>query len=229
MNNEVVYARTLTHFLENRIKDLLMYDSWEARPSTACRSAAGALENALSFVKENVVPADSIICTHKMETLQKRDAALEQIWKQFADHPINPETEKIEAPFLHLPMSNDDYFVSFDVGTTKEDIWLWFDERHSKGVLFLLYGDQACNSCHETFWSAQNQFDIDDVRSYIEQLSDEDIQSKYHVDRDTIRRLIPSAASKMRKFIDNDDSWTFHRDSAIERTVEDYLKGEIQL
>ncbi len=229
MNNEVVDARTLTHFLENRIKDLLMYASWGAQPSAACGSAVGALENVLSFVKENVVPADSIIGMHKMETLRKRDAALEQIWKQFSDHPMNTETEKIEAPFLHLPMSNDDYFVSFDAGTSKEDIWLWFDERHSKGVWFLLYGNQACSSGHETFWSAQNQFDIDDVRSYIEQLSDEDIQSKYHVDRDTIRRLIPAAASKMRKFIDNDDSWTFHRDSAIERTVKDYLKGEIQL
>lgn len=140
MNNEVVYARALTRFLENRLKDLLMYASWGAQPSAACGSAAGALENVLSFVKENAVPADSIICMHKMETLQKRDAALEQIWKQFADHPINPETEKIEAPFLHLPMSNDDYFVSFDAGTPKEDIWRWFDERHSKGVVYLLYG-----------------------------------------------------------------------------------------
>lgn len=139
MNNEVVDARALTYFLENRIKDLLMYDSWGAQPSAACGSAVGALENVLSFVKENVVPGDSIIVMHKMETLQKRDAALEQIWKQFADHPINPETEKIEAPFLHLPMSNDDYFVSFDAGTTKEDIWRWFDERHSKGVVYLLY------------------------------------------------------------------------------------------
>ena len=229
MNNEVVDARALTHFLENRLKDLLMYASWGAQPSAACGSAAGALENVLSFVKENTVPADSIICMHKMETLQERDAALEQIWKQFADHPINPETEKIEAPFLHLPMSNDDYFVSFDAGTPKEDIWLWFDERHSKGVWFLLYGKQTCSSCHETYWSAQNQFDIDDVKSYIAQLSDEDVQSKYHVDRNTICKLIPAAATKMRKFIDNDDSWTFHRDSAIERTVKDYLKGEIQL
>lgn len=140
MNNEVVDARALTRFLENRLKDLRDAHTFDGQTSAACGSAIGALESVLSFVKDNAVPVDNIICMRKMDTLQKRDAALEQIWKQFADHPMNPETEEIEAPFLHLPMNDEDYLVYFDIGTPREDILKWFDERHSKGVVYLLYG-----------------------------------------------------------------------------------------
>ena len=66
-----------------------------------------------------------------MDTLQTRDAKLEQLWGEFADIPMNPETEKMEEPFLHFP-----------AGTDREDIWSWFDERHSKGVVHLLYGTE---------------------------------------------------------------------------------------
>ena len=44
--------------------------------------------------------------------------------------PVDPDTEKLE----------DDWFI-FPIGTDKEEIWHWFDERHSKGVAYLLYGD----------------------------------------------------------------------------------------
>lgn len=103
-------------------------------------SAIGLLEKVRTFVKESSTPEFDKTIGRKMEPLQERDAALEKLWKQFADVPMNPETEKIEAPFLHLPMSNDDYLVYFDIGTPREDIWHWFDERHSKGVVYLLYG-----------------------------------------------------------------------------------------
>lgn len=140
MGREVVDAETLTKFLENWIKDINDAPCWGTQRAAVMGSAIGLLEKVRTFVKESSTPEFDKTIGRKMEPLQERDAALEQIWKQFADHPINPETEKIEAPFLHLPMSNDDYFVSFDAGTTKEDIWRWFDERHSKGVVYLLYG-----------------------------------------------------------------------------------------
>lgn len=66
-----------------------------------------------------------------MDTLQTRDAKLEQLWGEFADVPMNPGTEEMEEPFLHFP-----------VGTNREEIWHWFDERHSKGVVYLLYGTE---------------------------------------------------------------------------------------
>lgn len=74
-----------------------------------------------------------------MDTLQKRDAELEQLWGEFADVPMNPETEEMEKPFLHFP-----------AGTNREEIWHWFDERHSKGVVYLLYGTEPKYSLKNT-------------------------------------------------------------------------------
>lgn len=65
-----------------------------------------------------------------IETLRDRDKMLENLWDQFADIPMDPDTEKIEEPFLGFP-----------AGTDREDIWHWFDERHSKGIAYLLYYD----------------------------------------------------------------------------------------
>lgn len=109
--------------------------SWDRQLDCSKKSA-----RLYTFVKESSTPEFDKTIGRKMESLQERDAALEKLWKQFADVPMNHETEKIEAPFLHLPMSNDDYLVYFDIGTPREDIWHWFDERHSKGVVYLLYG-----------------------------------------------------------------------------------------
>ena len=65
----------------------------------------------------------------EIDTLRDRDEVLEELWAQFADIPMNPETECIEAPFM-----------GWGVGISREEIWHWFDERHSKGVVYLLYG-----------------------------------------------------------------------------------------
>lgn len=64
-------------------------------------------------------------------TLQERDTELERLWEGFADVPMDPETEKMEEPFLHFP-----------AGTDREEIWHWFDDRHSKGIMYLLYGTE---------------------------------------------------------------------------------------
>lgn len=65
-----------------------------------------------------------------IETLRDRDEELEELWSRFGDVPMNPETECIEEPFLGFP-----------AGTNREEIWHWFDQRHSKGVAYLLYRD----------------------------------------------------------------------------------------
>lgn len=66
------------------------------------------------------------------EKIELTDEVLEQLWQSFADVPMNPDTEKMEAWFLH-----------FGAGTDREDIWRWFDQHHSKGVAYLLYGANA--------------------------------------------------------------------------------------
>ena len=67
---------------------------------------------------------------YDIETLLDRDEVLEELWEQFGDIPMNPETERIEEKFM-----------GWGPGVHREEIWHWFDERHSKGVAYLLYGD----------------------------------------------------------------------------------------
>lgn len=64
----------------------------------------------------------------ELPTLEARDKKLEDFWEELGDIPMDAE-ERIEDPFL-----------SFPAGTDRDDIWRWFDERHSKGVAYLLYG-----------------------------------------------------------------------------------------
>lgn len=66
----------------------------------------------------------------EIDTLRYQDEVLEELWGQFADIPINPKTECIEAPFM-----------GWGVGTSREEIWHWFDRRYSTGIGYLLYGD----------------------------------------------------------------------------------------
>ena len=68
----------------------------------------------------------------EIEPLRDRDEVLEELWKQFGDIPMNPETECIEAPFM-----------GWGVGIHREEIWHWFDARHSKGIAYLLYGNSV--------------------------------------------------------------------------------------
>ncbi len=56
------------------------------------------------------------------------DERLEELWSEFGDVPMDPETEFMEAPFLGFP-----------AGTHREEIWRWFDERYTGGVYSLLY------------------------------------------------------------------------------------------
>lgn len=67
----------------------------------------------------------------EIPTLAERDAELERLWAEFGDVPMNPETECMDEPFLGFP-----------AGTHREEIWHWFDERHSRGVSYLLHGAQ---------------------------------------------------------------------------------------
>jgi len=66
----------------------------------------------------------------EIETLRDRDEVLEEIWAQFVDIPVDPETDCLLEPFM-----------GWDKGISKEEVWHWFDRRHSKGVGYLLYSD----------------------------------------------------------------------------------------
>ena len=57
-----------------------------------------------------------------------RDEKIRDLWVEFGDIPMNPETEEMEETFLDFP-----------AGTHREEIWHWFDEQYSDGVAALMY------------------------------------------------------------------------------------------
>jgi hypothetical protein len=58
------------------------------------------------------------------------DHRLEKLWNQLADVPFN----ELEDGSLVLAAK----WNGFDVGIDQESIWHWFDEKHSKGVGWLM-------------------------------------------------------------------------------------------
>lgn len=65
-----------------------------------------------------------------LETLREsRDLSLEAAWGRF-DIPINDE-EEIEEDFLH-----------FEAGTSRYTVWEWFDSVHSRGLVYMMFGEQ---------------------------------------------------------------------------------------
>lgn len=92
-----------------------------------------ALEILERLYQENRIDYPAYTAIHEalteIEPLRDRDDRLEELWEQFSDVPMNPESECIEERFM-----------GWGAGVPREEIWHWFDQRHSKGVYFLLYG-----------------------------------------------------------------------------------------
>lgn len=65
-----------------------------------------------------------------LDAVEVRDKAVEKLWEQLEDIPMNTETECIEQPFFHFPE-----------GSSKDEIWKWFDKHYSKGVASLVDGN----------------------------------------------------------------------------------------
>ena len=60
----------------------------------------------------------------------KLDGLIEKVWEGLEDIPFYED----EDGELYI---EEDYLI-FEKGTSRESIWRWFDERHSKGVAYLL-------------------------------------------------------------------------------------------
>ena len=63
------------------------------------------------------------------------DLDLENLWLELADVPFDDNDPDVD-------MTLAENWKWFSKGTPREEIWHWFDERHSKGVAFLLYRAQ---------------------------------------------------------------------------------------
>lgn len=70
---------------------------------------------------------DSYVVRKKVDSSTATEDA-HKLWSQLGDIPINDD-EETEESFLH-----------FEVGTDREDIWHWFEERFNISVTELMYG-----------------------------------------------------------------------------------------
>lgn len=55
---------------------------------------------------------------------------VKDLWDEFGDVPMNPETEEIETEWNGFP-----------AGTHREDIWHLFEEKFNISVASLMYGE----------------------------------------------------------------------------------------
>jgi len=64
------------------------------------------------------------------------DAELEKRWDELEDVPFD------EADSPSGLILSDDWWI-FPKGVDREDIWHYFDENHSRGIEYLIYGKEA--------------------------------------------------------------------------------------
>lgn len=153
-----------------------------------------------------------------MDALHVRDGWLRKLWEEFGELPMNPETECMEKPFLLFP-----------VGTHREEIWHWFDERYSTGVYSLLYpsaGSKAdaltATELREAYEKQQHIYDTQDIESELEDLS-EDIVKKYRLNDEPVTDAeLDEMAKAMRRRLDNnaDSPWSVCKSEAITEILE---------
>lgn len=63
----------------------------------------------------------------------KKISDISKIMKSYLENYYSRDIK--EDSELHI----EENYLDFEEGTSREDIWHWFDEKHSKGVYFLLY------------------------------------------------------------------------------------------
>jgi hypothetical protein len=59
------------------------------------------------------------------------DKELEKLWDELTNIPFDEDEDG------ELVLAED--WNGFEKGADRESIWHWFDERHSKGVAWLIY------------------------------------------------------------------------------------------
>ena len=152
-----------------------------------------------------------------MDEERLTDSEVEELWLSLDDIPMNPETERMEQPFLIFPAQ-----------TPREEIWKWFDKHHSKGIAYLLYGEEPSpappappapkpfsvertvngkpitveltpEELTRAYFAQQKVFDELDVSDYLIELDDDDCVELCGKTREEVVPLIPEIAKLSRK------------------------------
>lgn len=101
------------------------YDTYTGKEDVYVASSAS---NSVSKVTEFYGKLGYGVKVEKQEeAIKVRDRALENIFAELMDIPLDPKTGCLKQPYLH-----------FSKGTSNETIVAWFDSRYSKGVESLI-------------------------------------------------------------------------------------------
>lgn len=81
-----------------------------------------------------------IVVGNVMKEIALDDKKLEYLWEEFGDVLVDDDECIL------------DDFLGFECGTHRETVWRWFDEHHSKGVAYLMFGSESgkkivCKRC----------------------------------------------------------------------------------
>lgn len=66
------------------------------------------------------------------------DAEIEELWEEFEDVLFVEDEESGDS--CDLVLASD--WKEWNKGTTRDEIWRWINNHHSKGISFLLYGEK---------------------------------------------------------------------------------------
>ena len=94
------------------------------------QSEEGIIQSAADNPEFLVLSRRHAVCLP--DILRASDGALEQLWAALDDVPFDDG-----GPTQDMTLLED--WNGFQAGTGREEIWHWFDERHTKGVYYLLY------------------------------------------------------------------------------------------
>lgn len=102
----------------------------ERKKSYVCMRAGWHQENVLAKTEFYRTKEECQAAIVEKYSFRKKfsDEELEKLWGILGDVPVNDDDEIMEP------------FIDFPVGTNKEDVWYWFDEHHSEGVVALMNG-----------------------------------------------------------------------------------------
>lgn len=76
-------------------------------------------------------------CANKCK-LGMNDKDIEKLWDEFEDVLFIEDPDSDDSCRLVLASG----WQGWDEGTCRDTIWHWFDEQHSKGIHWLLYGTE---------------------------------------------------------------------------------------
>ena len=101
----------------------------EKKGSYVCMRAGWHQKNVLDKGQFYRTKEECLAAIIEKYSLSKKfsDEQLEELWGILGDIPVNDNDESMER------------FMDFPAGTHKEDVWHWFDEKHSKGVYVLMH------------------------------------------------------------------------------------------